>query len=273
MKIVDTFVLCICKKVLIIFLVLRGCVSNPNRNFSLQKSSARPLPAQAHAHDAVFGCRSTGNFTREIPPPVSVSTDVCLCACSHGRGSIGGNGVSGSSGAGVGGVSGSSSNNAARSFGLIISGAMRGPASACPQYPFRKKSWKYRTGGSLVANTLLQTAIMKPSIKTGKVNNLYFAGQLTSPGPGVPPSIISGQVRAIALLCDDRSAACSSFSSSRFLSLAPSTGAEQRRFVSSLAAAARQLPAAASFLCARRGILRDDKSHTRADAMCTTGGR
>ena len=45
-----------------------------------------------------------------------------------------------------------------------------------------------------LANTLLQTAVFKPSMKNSKVNNLYFTGQLTVPGPGVPPSIISGQV-------------------------------------------------------------------------------
>jgi phytoene desaturase len=45
-----------------------------------------------------------------------------------------------------------------------------------------------------LANTLLQTAILKPSMKSKKVKNLYFTGQLTVPGPGVPPSIISGEV-------------------------------------------------------------------------------
>jgi phytoene desaturase len=47
-----------------------------------------------------------------------------------------------------------------------------------------------------LANTLLQTAILKPSIKSKKVNNLYYTGQLTVPGPGVPPSLISGEVVA-----------------------------------------------------------------------------
>ncbi len=45
-----------------------------------------------------------------------------------------------------------------------------------------------------LANTLMQTAILKPSLKSKKVKNLYFTGQLTVPGPGVPPSIISGEV-------------------------------------------------------------------------------
>ena len=47
-----------------------------------------------------------------------------------------------------------------------------------------------------LANTLFQTAVLKPRIKSRKVKNLYFTGQLTVPGPGVPPSIISGQVVA-----------------------------------------------------------------------------
>ena len=47
-----------------------------------------------------------------------------------------------------------------------------------------------------LANTLNQTAILKPSIKSKKLNNLYFTGQLTVPGPGVPPSLISGEVVA-----------------------------------------------------------------------------
>ena len=49
-----------------------------------------------------------------------------------------------------------------------------------------------------LANTLDQTAIFKPSLK-GKLNNLYFAGQLTVPGPGVPPCIISGEVVALEI--------------------------------------------------------------------------
>jgi phytoene desaturase len=47
-----------------------------------------------------------------------------------------------------------------------------------------------------LANTLRQTAVLKPKIRSKKVNNLFFTGQLTVPGPGVPPSLISGQVVA-----------------------------------------------------------------------------
>jgi phytoene desaturase len=47
-----------------------------------------------------------------------------------------------------------------------------------------------------LANTLLQTAILKPSARSKKVGNLFYTGQLTVPGPGVPPSLISGEVVA-----------------------------------------------------------------------------
>ena len=47
-----------------------------------------------------------------------------------------------------------------------------------------------------LANTLLQTAVLKPRCKSKKVDNLYYTGQLTVPGPGVPPSLISGEVVA-----------------------------------------------------------------------------
>ena len=48
-----------------------------------------------------------------------------------------------------------------------------------------------------LANTLSQTAVLKPSLKNKKVKNLFYTGQLTVPGPGVPPSIISGKIAAI----------------------------------------------------------------------------
>ena len=51
-----------------------------------------------------------------------------------------------------------------------------------------------------LANTLLQTAFLKPSCKSKKIKNLYYTGQLTVPGPGVPPSLISGEVVA-NLIC------------------------------------------------------------------------
>ena len=47
-----------------------------------------------------------------------------------------------------------------------------------------------------LSNTLLQTAFLKPKMKSKKLKNLFYAGQLTTPGPGVPPSLISGEVVA-----------------------------------------------------------------------------
>ena len=51
-----------------------------------------------------------------------------------------------------------------------------------------------------LANTLMQTAILKPSLRSKKLNNLFYTGQLTVPGPGVPPSLISGEVVAKEVL-------------------------------------------------------------------------
>lgn len=47
-----------------------------------------------------------------------------------------------------------------------------------------------------LANTLLQTAFLKPKLRSKRVKNLFYTGQLTVPGPGVPPSLISGEVVA-----------------------------------------------------------------------------
>ena len=52
----------------------------------------------------------------------------------------------------------------------------------------------YKGNAYGLANTLKQTAILKPSLRNKQVKNLFYTGQLTVPGPGVPPSIISGQV-------------------------------------------------------------------------------
>ncbi len=54
----------------------------------------------------------------------------------------------------------------------------------------------YKGNAYGLANTLRQTAILKPSMHSKKVKNLFFTGQLTVPGPGVPPSLISGEVVA-----------------------------------------------------------------------------
>ena len=58
----------------------------------------------------------------------------------------------------------------------------------------------YKGNAYGLANTLKQTANLKPKLNNKKVKNLFYAGQLTVPGPGVPPSIISGQVAAKELL-------------------------------------------------------------------------
>lgn len=54
----------------------------------------------------------------------------------------------------------------------------------------------YKGNAYGLANTLMQTAILKPKIKNYKINNLFYTGQLTVPGPGVPPAIISGKIAA-----------------------------------------------------------------------------
>lgn len=51
-----------------------------------------------------------------------------------------------------------------------------------------------------LANTLTQTAFLRPNIKSKKIKNLYFNGQLTVPGPGVPPALISGKIAAELIL-------------------------------------------------------------------------
>lgn len=53
-----------------------------------------------------------------------------------------------------------------------------------------------------LSNTLLQTAVLKPRIRSKKVKGLYYAGQLSHPGPGLPPCLISGQISALQLLKD-----------------------------------------------------------------------
>lgn len=54
----------------------------------------------------------------------------------------------------------------------------------------------YKGNAYGLANTLRQTAVLKPSIRNKKLCNLFYAGQLTVPGPGVPPCIISGKIAA-----------------------------------------------------------------------------
>ena len=54
----------------------------------------------------------------------------------------------------------------------------------------------YKGNAYGMANTLLQTAFLRPKLKSNKVENLFFTGQLTVPGPGVPPALISGKLVA-----------------------------------------------------------------------------
>jgi phytoene desaturase len=69
---------------------------------------------------------------------------------------------------------------------------------ACSNFISDYNSYKGNAYG--LANTLMQTAIFKPKMKSKKLNNLFYTGQLTSPGPGVPPSLISGKVVATQIL-------------------------------------------------------------------------
>jgi len=58
----------------------------------------------------------------------------------------------------------------------------------------------YKGNAYGLANTLRQTAFLKPKIRNKKIKNLFYAGQLTVPGPGVPPSLISGKIASNELL-------------------------------------------------------------------------
>ena len=59
---------------------------------------------------------------------------------------------------------------------------------------FVKDYNSYKGNAYGLANTLMQTAVLRPKIRSKKVKNLFFTGQLTVPGPGVPPAIISGKI-------------------------------------------------------------------------------
>ncbi|MFI1770824.1 phytoene desaturase family protein [Thalassobellus citreus] len=61
---------------------------------------------------------------------------------------------------------------------------------------FIKDYNSYKGNAYGMANTLTQTAFLRPKLKSKKVKNLFFTGQLTVPGPGVPPSLISGKLAA-----------------------------------------------------------------------------
>lgn len=61
---------------------------------------------------------------------------------------------------------------------------------------FIKDYNSYKGNAYGMANTLMQTAFLRPKLRSKKVKNLFFTGQLTVPGPGVPPSLISGKLVA-----------------------------------------------------------------------------
>ncbi|MEL6922666.1 MAG: phytoene desaturase family protein [Bacteroidota bacterium] len=61
---------------------------------------------------------------------------------------------------------------------------------------FKKDYHAFKGNAYGLANTIMQTAFLKPKLKNRKLNNFFYTGQLTTPGPGVPPSLISGQVVA-----------------------------------------------------------------------------
>ena len=65
---------------------------------------------------------------------------------------------------------------------------------------FEKDYHAFKGNAYGLANTLFQTAFLRPSIRNKKIKNLYNAGQLTLPGPGVPPALISGEIAALELL-------------------------------------------------------------------------
>ena len=54
-----------------------------------------------------------------------------------------------------------------------------------------------------LANTLFQTAFLKPKIKNSRLSNLYYTGQLTVPGPGMPPALVSGKIVAKQVMKDN----------------------------------------------------------------------
>ena len=97
-------------------------------------------------------------------------------------------------------------------FDLVIDRMERKTGSEIRKHILYKKSFAYRDFISAfnaykgnaygLANTLRQTALFKPSLKSKKIRNLYFTGQLTVPGPGVPPTLISGQIVADEIIKD-----------------------------------------------------------------------
>ncbi len=61
---------------------------------------------------------------------------------------------------------------------------------------FKSDYHSYKGNAYGLANTLRQTAILKPKLNNKKLKNMVYAGQLTVPGPGMPPALISGKLAA-----------------------------------------------------------------------------
>ena len=67
---------------------------------------------------------------------------------------------------------------------------------------FKSDYNSYKGNAYGLANTLFQTAIFKPKLRSKKIKGLYFTGQLTVPGPGVPPALISGKIVSKTVMQD-----------------------------------------------------------------------
>lgn len=98
----------------------------------------------------------------------------------------------------------------ARYYGMIMDRLEKHIGEPLREYILYKKSYanrdfvsdynSYKGNAYGLANTLYQTAFMKPSMVNPNIQNLVYAGQLTVPGPGIPPSIISGEIAAKELV-------------------------------------------------------------------------
>ncbi|HSC38432.1 MAG TPA: phytoene desaturase family protein [Chitinophagaceae bacterium] len=76
----------------------------------------------------------------------------------------------------------------------VASSVIYSKSFGCTDFVHEYNAYKGNAYG--LANTLLQTAVLKPSCRSRKLKNLFYTGQLTVPGPGVPPALISGEVVA-----------------------------------------------------------------------------
>ena len=83
--------------------------------------------------------------------------------------------------------------------GQQVRSSIRFSESFCVR-DFVERYNSYKGNAYGMANTLRQTAFLRPGLKSRKVESLYFAGQLTVPGPGVPPSLISGKLASELIL-------------------------------------------------------------------------